>query len=79
MKTILMALALSALPATTGLAETWNVPPGADIQPYIDGASSGDTIQLAEGIYSISTTRTSQSRAFPVTRRSWTETTSRAS
>ena len=58
MKTILMALALSALPATTGLAETWNVPPGADIQPYIDGASSGDTIQLAEGIYSISTTLT---------------------
>ena len=37
-------------------ADTINVPPGADIQPYIDGATAGDTIQLSEGTYSISTT-----------------------
>jgi len=66
MNATLMVLALSAFPTATVLADTWEVPPGAEIQSYIDGAASGDTIMLAEGTYQISTTLTNDNKTLVI-------------
>ncbi len=50
--TALAALALLLAVTGTAGATTWNVNPGQSIQNAIDGASPGDTINVAAGTYS---------------------------
>jgi len=50
-KKLILNLALTLLLTTIGTAATWNVPANGNIQAAIDNADSGDTILLADGIY----------------------------